>query len=1007
MPHSVSASLGDRAAQQDGKRKLPQSSIDRGCQVKRHKAWLTREGGNGTPCTWRPNPVYRVSTKHMLMAMDHAFQISSGLSAGMSMFKPSDAPAWLDWRTWPFACAGMDQGPDNTCAAHAAQYYFNLNFEAVFDHSHSIHNDVNNSIDAVGLRPLVLLFLVSVNVPHGPIRDGWRLQQIKECLGRCYDSNTPETTPLFMSMAAHLIEAFEKQGFEWATDLEKKSKEQQVWEALRERNRLQKHGRRTQLVRFLALVQALRTHLPNWWVDLWERTWVALEEDFLKGRSLARMVIKAPAAPEGETTTNPDHMQWDDKQFRACCQNAVVVSVLVLSSLSNRRYLSMMWAASRSCEMWHGKQNKQNRSSAGCTDFMVEQSVGGFHEHITEILSSLGSISDLRDAGFTVDKDAAQMMDPHELLCEDDFGDTFGMLVVHLLTARLRRVMWLTVGWPWSMSAILKSDEHARSTIGRFEVDMHVWHALQEFKDPSPQLQQLIRRHLFNKTSNLQFLRAMDDRHHPDFVEDLRSVVRARVRVTCPTQLIEDLIGSAKNSGIVKGASKFRRPERAMSAMVKNHVVDVRHSWHTVSDETPIGPKSVRLDTSAFTLSKVSQSLPWHEVSSNKASPPYYSAGANNASANVADLALLRAAFAMGGDFNQVSGAWVGELFQARHRLLVQLPAHLPVAGVLEGAWFMCLHHVDKSSVIAWPGRLVQIEGHNSSRFEFDTQAVSPTFLPVMTLEGIMAVPFVWRSYAWQMQKYPLHATNNLKPRIVAVVEDLAKPILEVAARKCFWKLTRSSVLKFAALKGVAIPGSESLCGAIRLALGAILPDATPQDILEILKLRMTVNDLCHGFADFLLEIDEAHEVLDRDDAATLLAEQDDVRKMQKAQEEYIADFATVRDGVHKCKKMAKKLAVVKLPPSIAQAEARNYTPPGASVWCGYTRQEWCGHMPPHKRIQASWQLQGEQAALRDVLQRLWLQWAHFEGVRLEAIPIQGLFEKAPESGASSSSGAS
>ena len=150
-------------------------------------------------------------------------------------------------------------------------------------------------------------------------------------------------------------------------------------------------------------------------------------------------------------------------------------------------------------------------------------------------------------------------------------------------------------------------------------------------------------------------------------------------------------------------------------------------------------------------------------------------------------------------------------------------------------------------------------------------------------------------------------------------------------------------------------------------------------------------------FTGFLLDIDEAQAVMDRTDVEALHSEQEAARREQGAQDNFVMQFSQLRKLAEPAAPRRRKIPLRPLPDAIAQADAKHWIPPGSSIWRGNVRQEWCGHMPPHKRIQASCTLLTEPGALRDVLRRLWRQWMHIHGKSLADVPITGLFDAVAE----------
>lgn len=81
-----------------------------------------------------------------------------------------------------------------------------------------------------------------------------------------------------------------------------------------------------------------------------------------------------------------------------------------------------------------------------------------------------------------------------------------------------------------------------------------------------------------------------------------------------------------------------------------------------------------------------------------------------------------------------------------------------------------------------------------------------------------------------------------------------------------------------------------------------------------------------------------------------------------------------------------------KLPCSITHERAKEFAPPGASIWRGLTRGEFCGHLPPYRRVSASWARFGQEGALRETLRLLWSQSLASQGLEEADCPVQGIF---------------
>jgi hypothetical protein len=144
-----------------------------------------------------------------------------------------------------------------------------------------------------------LMMLVSWNVPFGPDRDDYRYLQIRDTLKSYFARNDHRSAVLFQEYCPTILAEHEAAGISHPDgDL---PADQALWNFLSARQHFAKVGRRVDLNRFCGSLEAAETNMPTWTTDLFERTLVALEHDFLKGRAfLNRIKVKAGPA---ETVT--------------------------------------------------------------------------------------------------------------------------------------------------------------------------------------------------------------------------------------------------------------------------------------------------------------------------------------------------------------------------------------------------------------------------------------------------------------------------------------------------------------------------------------------------------------------------------------------------------------------------------------------------------------------------------------------------------------------------------
>lgn len=234
-----------------------------------------------------------------------------------------------------------------------------------------------------------------------------------------------------------------------------------------------------------------------------------------------------------------------------------------------------------------------------------------------------------------------------------------------------------------------------------------------------------------------------------------------KIKGITSTQLIEDTFNFQKNSKVIKGKKKFRRPEKAYGVVLARQVLSKVHRYHEPPIDAPLSHRSVRLPGSAFQpVDKPAGDFPIGQIVSTVQKSPWYSPSAANWSQAHADLALLRDV-SISGSWASLSTAWLGVLCQRKHKILLRRGS-----GGSE-QWF-ALHHWSDSAVLVWPALAILLPDSTDICYVPDLRVHAPCLLPVVELSTWEALSFQWRSPAWQLHHYPALATGGLEPAIRA-----------------------------------------------------------------------------------------------------------------------------------------------------------------------------------------------------------------------------------------------
>lgn len=290
---------------------------------------------------------------------------------------------------------------------------------------------------------------------------------------------SPETVPLFADLCPAIVEELGGAGL--ASFPREAPLEREVWDFLKSRSRAPPVGRRIALNRFGGAYIAAKRFLPLWSVMLLERTMLALEQGMLQGKHLrerlCQQVERAESSALPDTSTDGRRLQLEDRKLRACCANAVAISVLALQDPLHRRAISLIVAAGAPLDRWHTVQNCKLRSIADTEEWLVQQIAADYMKTVCEFPALLEDASVLSPCGFLVGSRQELNLDNRledqaeaDTCVEDEFSATLGQLAMELAKQRKARGIW-KYSWPCELLAALHSEEDADRVFKGFGAD--------------------------------------------------------------------------------------------------------------------------------------------------------------------------------------------------------------------------------------------------------------------------------------------------------------------------------------------------------------------------------------------------------------------------------------------------------------------------------------------------------------------------------------------------------
>lgn len=491
---------------------------------------------------------------------------------------------------------------------------------------------------------------------------------------------------------------------------------------------------------------------------------------------------------------------------------------------------------------------------------------------------------------------------------------------------------------------------------------------------------------------------------HPD----ITALARRKTTGMVSSQCAEDTFNFMKNHKKIKSKKKYRRPQKCMAVVLSRKVLSTTHHFKDIEVDINPEEQSAGLDVSAFRPDPEESSLPFKKLVSASSSTPWPSPGASNFCLSVADLAILAAAKETG-QWNALDTAWLGSaLVRPKHRLLLRDAAN-------DGRWVFAVQSWPDSAVLGFPATMHTVPGSTEHYWDIDLSFAELVLFPLWRLEGMEAVCYSWRAPSWQLENY--RGTCQLPRAVRAFCSSPSgiQPLLHVAAECGFWEIERSTLVKLASFVGAPVQTSMTMFEVVFALVGHCIPSASDERILAMTRNRVALIFERSEWADDLLEVDEAADLLQHGDVKQLRSEQKAMKEVRSESQVFASCYkakakqvASTRVDTKEKKKITgarKKVgeetsayprrAPVWPAHSISIDIARTVVPEGGTLWRCVRFGNWQGHFKPYPRISRSWARYGGGPALLMVLRNMWGWWLMDRGLDESACPVEGTFTQA------------
>ena len=139
-----------------------------------------------------------------------------------------------------------------------------------------------------------------------------------------------------------------------------------------------------------------------------------------------------------------------------------------------------------------------------------------------------------------------------------------------------------------------------------------------------------------------------------------------------------------------------------------------------------------------------------------------------------------------------------------------------------------------------------------------------------------------------------------------------------------------------------------------------------------------------------LLGMDEAVELVDKNDKEVMSQEQKKAEAKQVSMEEFKQEFQLAKQRCASAPKKGQKVdsSKPKVPHIMDQPTAKLWIPLTTSIWISTTTPHWWGHCPPYRRVVCRYSsAEDEPEAIQKTIRLLWKQYLERECKMIEDCP--------------------
>ena len=106
--------------------------------------------------------------------------------------------------------------------------------------------------------------------------------------------------------------------------------------------------------------------------------------------------------------------------------------------------------------------------------------------------------------------------------------------------------------------------------------------------------------------------------HKPESMHEFEELMEEMAQGCPQTQIVEDAIGSQKNSRTLRNYTKVKRPEVSMRMVLEQKISEQRHRCTAIDMNLPMVGSTPKIPNAAFNQTRSTWSHDWGDIASTK-----------------------------------------------------------------------------------------------------------------------------------------------------------------------------------------------------------------------------------------------------------------------------------------------------------------------------------------------------------------------------------------------------